>query len=353
MTDHASEQHIELVIPDDDLVLPFEAERADVFGRLVRLGPTVDAILTRHDYADPVSDLLGQAVVLTALLGASLKSEGKFILQASTDGPVDLLVADYEVPGRLRGYARFSPERVAAASIGEDGQAELLGKGHLAMTIDRGADTERYQGVVPLDGGKGQRSSVRDTLEEMGIERVPLIAIAKGPHHGREGREVFHFPDGREKTLPVNSPLLFYLQTLCDEVHRYAIGAHRAKRSRAITASPLDEIPGIGPSRKRALLLHFGTAGKVRAAALDDLKRAPGISAGVAQQVVPVGYGRVQRLTYAAEDLHNLVYAPPAPFPRAVLYHGCLYPHVFSLVGAPGRLMSEPTHGHDLPLNIG
>jgi excinuclease ABC subunit C len=139
--------------------------------------------------------------------------------------------------------------------------------------------------LVLIDGGKGQMSSVRDTLEEMGIEHVPLIAIAKGPHHGREGREVFHFPDGREKTLPVNSPLLFYLQTLRDEVHRYAIGAHRAKRSRAITASPLDEIPGIGPSRKRALLLHFGTAGKVRAAALDDLKRAPGISEGVAQQI--------------------------------------------------------------------
>ena len=139
--------------------------------------------------------------------------------------------------------------------------------------------------LVLIDGGKGQMSSVRDTLEEMGIERVPLIAIAKGPHHGREGREVFHFPDGREKTLPVNSPLLFYLQTLRDEVHRYAIGAHRAKRSRAITASPLDEIPGIGPARKRALLLHFGTAGKVRAAALEDLQRAPGISKGVARQI--------------------------------------------------------------------
>ena len=139
--------------------------------------------------------------------------------------------------------------------------------------------------LVLIDGGKGQMSSVRVTLEEMGIERVPLIAIAKGPHHGREGREVFHFPDGREKTLPVNSPLLFYLQTLRDEVHRYAIGAHRAKRSRAITASPLDEIPGIGPARKRALLLHFGTAGKVRAAALEDLQRAPGISEGVARQI--------------------------------------------------------------------
>jgi excinuclease ABC subunit C len=150
-------------------------------------------------------------------------------------------------------------------------------------------DPEREQGTWPdlvlIDGGKGQMSSVRDALEELGIEDVPLIAIAKGPHHGREGREVFHFPDGREKTLPVNSPLLFYLQTLRDEVHRFAIGAHRAKRSRAITASPLDEIPGIGPGRKRALLLHFGTAGKVRAAALDDLKRTPGISEGVAQKI--------------------------------------------------------------------
>ncbi|MCZ8172675.1 MAG: helix-hairpin-helix domain-containing protein, partial [Brevundimonas sp.] len=110
-------------------------------------------------------------------------------------------------------------------------------------------------------------------------------AIAKGPHHGREGREVFHFPDGREKMLPENSPLLFHLQRLRDEVHRFAIGAHREKRSRAITASPLDEIPGIGPARKRALLLHFGTASKVRAAALEDLQRAPGVSAAVAQTV--------------------------------------------------------------------
>ncbi len=139
--------------------------------------------------------------------------------------------------------------------------------------------------LVLIDGGKGQMSAVRDTLEELGIEDVPLIAIAKGPHHGREGREVFHFPDGREKMLPVNSPLLFHLQRLRDEVHRYVIGVHRAKRSRAITASPLDEIPGIGPARKRALLLHFGTAGKVRAASLEDLQRAPGVSEGVAQAV--------------------------------------------------------------------
>ena len=154
-----------------------------------------------------------------------------------------------------------------------------------AMEEDPDRESGLWPDLVLIDGGKGQMSSVRDTLEELGIEEVPLIAIAKGPHHGREGREVFHFPDGREKMLPVNSPLLFYLQRLRDEVHRFAIGAHRAKRSRAITASPLDEIPGIGPARKRALLLHFGTAGKVRAAALDDLKRVPGVSAAVAQQI--------------------------------------------------------------------
>ena len=154
-----------------------------------------------------------------------------------------------------------------------------------ALEEDPDRDGDPWPDHVLIDGGKGQMSSVRDTLEELGIEDVPLIAVAKGPHHGREGREVFHFPDGREKTLPTNSPVLFYLQRLRDEAHRFVIGAHRAKRSRAITASPLDEIPGIGPARKRALLLHFGTAGKVRAAALDDLKRAPGVSAAVAQAV--------------------------------------------------------------------
>ncbi|WP_374280158.1 excinuclease ABC subunit UvrC [Novosphingobium sp.] len=154
-----------------------------------------------------------------------------------------------------------------------------------AADEDPDRDGGQWPDLVLIDGGKGQMSAARDTLEEMGIEDVPLIAIAKGPHHGREGREVFHFPDGREKMLPVNSPLLFHLQRLRDEVHRFAIGAHRDKRSRAITASPLDEIPGIGPARKRALLLHFGTASRVRAAALEDLQRAPGVSAAVAQAV--------------------------------------------------------------------
>ena len=169
---------------------------------------------------------------------------------------------------------------------------EVMGRRFARLLSEDGAqneDPERDGGTWPdlvlIDGGKGQMSAVKDALEELGIEDVPLIAIAKGPHHGRDGREVFHFPDGREKMLPENSPLLFHLQRLRDEVHRFAIGAHRDKRSRAITASPLDEIAGIGPARKRALLLHFGTASKVRAAGLEDLQRAQGVSAAVAQVV--------------------------------------------------------------------
>ena len=95
-SESSSQERIELVIPADDLILPFQADQADVVGRLVKLGPVVDTILSRHDYLEPVSQLLGEAVALTALLGAALKFEGKFILQASTDGPVDLLVAEIE-----------------------------------------------------------------------------------------------------------------------------------------------------------------------------------------------------------------------------------------------------------------
>ena len=154
-----------------------------------------------------------------------------------------------------------------------------------AQEEDPDRDKGDWPDLVLIDGGKGQMSTVKAALEEIGVEDVPLIAIAKGPHHGRDGREVFHFPDGREIMLPVNAPVLYYLQRLRDEVHRYAIGAHRTKRAKAITASPLDDVPGIGPSRKKALLLHFGTARAVRSASLEDLQMAPGVSAAVAQTV--------------------------------------------------------------------
>lgn len=179
MSDPEFAQAVEFSIPSDDLVLPFQAEQADVLGRLVKLGPTVDTILSRHAYPEPVSRLLGEAVALTALLGASLKSDGKLILQATTDGPVDLLVADYQVPGELRGYARFDTERLAA--LDEDDDAALLGHGHLAMTIDRGQDTERYQGVVPLEGES--LTEAADTYFRQSEQLPTFIRLAVARHY--------------------------------------------------------------------------------------------------------------------------------------------------------------------------
>jgi len=161
-----------------------------------------------------------------------------------------------------------------------------------AQAEDPDRDAGDWPDLVLIDGGRGQLNAAKGVLEDMGIEDVCLVGVAKGPHHGREGREVFHLMDGRELTLPVNSPVLFYLQRLRDEVHRFAIGAHRAKRAKAIGASPLDEVPGIGPARKKALLMHFGTARSVRGASLDDLKKAPGVSAAVAQQVYDFYHSR-------------------------------------------------------------
>lgn len=157
-------------------------------------------------------------------------------------------------------------------------------------------DPDRDKGVWPdlvlIDGGKGQLSAARAVLEELGIEDVCMVGVAKGPHHGREGREVFHLMDGSERMLPTNSPALFHIQKLRDEVHRFAIGAHRAKRAKAIGASPLDDVPGIGPARKKALLMHFGTARAVRDASLEDLRKAPGVSAAVAQQLYDFYHSR-------------------------------------------------------------
>lgn len=156
-------------------------------------------------------------------------------------------------------------------------------------------DPDREKGdwpdLVLIDGGKGQLSAARLMLEEMGVEDVPLVGVAKGPFHGRDGREIFHLPDGREISLPVNDPVLFYIQRLRDEAHRFAIGAHRNKRSKAITTSSLDEVPGIGPARKKALLMHFGTAKAVKDARLEDLLRAPGVSDKVAQTVYDYFHG--------------------------------------------------------------
>ena len=134
----------------DDRVTPFAVEALDLRGRLVRLGPTVDAILGHYDYPPQVARLLGEAVALAALLGSILESHGRFQLQTRSDGPVDMLVVDYDAPGKLRGFARFDAARLA--DVTDPAPAALLGRGHLALTIEREEDAARYQGVVPLEG---------------------------------------------------------------------------------------------------------------------------------------------------------------------------------------------------------
>jgi molecular chaperone Hsp33 len=143
------------LIPLDDLAAPFQVEQQPVRGRLVRMGASIHEILTRHDYPPAVANLLGETCALAALVGASLKFEGRLIVQAQGDGPVSYVVADYDTEGALRGYCRYDPERLAALATDgfrAIGAKALLGEGVFIMTIDQGPDTERYQGVTPIEG---------------------------------------------------------------------------------------------------------------------------------------------------------------------------------------------------------
>src|SRR3954454_17606360 len=169
-------------IPVDDAVLPYEVAALDLRGRLTRLGPALDDVLAKHDYPPAVGKLLGEAIVLTTLLGTALKFDGRFILQTQTDGPVSFLIVDFQAPDRLRAYARFDAKRLKE---GQDSGA-LLGKGHLAMTIDQGPDMSRYQGMVALDGG-----NLEDAAHEYFLrsEQIPTrVRLAVGEEwRGGEG----------------------------------------------------------------------------------------------------------------------------------------------------------------------
>jgi molecular chaperone Hsp33 len=193
----------------DDHVIPFQVEPLDVRGRIVQLGPALNAILDRHDYPEPVSRLLAETLVLTVLLGASLKFEGKFIVQTRSDGPVDMLVTDFTTPGSLRAYARFDEERLAASvASGEASPEDLLGAGVLALTIDQGAHTQRYQGIVELDGRSlddiarayFRQSEQIPTEVRLAVAKV-VVPGANGPRESwRAGGILLQFlPDAPER----------------------------------------------------------------------------------------------------------------------------------------------------------
>jgi excinuclease ABC subunit C len=149
-------------------------------------------------------------------------------------------------------------------------------------------DPERERGMWPdlvlIDGGRGQLSAAQVVFAEMGIGDLPLAAIAKGPDRNA-GRERFFVPGRPSFSLEPRDPVLYFLQRLRDEAHRFAIGAHRTRRAKAIRGSPLDEIPGIGARRKQALLHHFGSARAVARAGIAEIERVAGISKAVAKKV--------------------------------------------------------------------
>jgi molecular chaperone Hsp33 len=145
---------------EDDVIVPFTVSSLDVRGRTGQFGDAINAILTRHDYPAPVAQLLAQALALTALLGSSLKFDGKFIMQTQTNGPVSLLVADLRANGALRGYARFDAAYFAANPSLKMTPPELLGTGILAFTVDQGEYMQRYQGMVQLNGQSLEEAAV-------------------------------------------------------------------------------------------------------------------------------------------------------------------------------------------------
>ncbi|MBB4075988.1 molecular chaperone Hsp33 [Bartonella fuyuanensis] len=175
---------------EDDTVIPFQVEKLDIRGRVVQIGETLNCILTRHQYPEPVSYLLAEALLLTVLLGTSFKFTGKFILQTNSDGAVDMVVCDFSPPSSLRGYARFDKEQLKQAINNDQTSSEtLLGKGTLAFTIDQGPHMQPYQGIVPLDGSNLQEAA-RTYFDQS--EQIPTdirLAVARLINHDQQEKQ--------------------------------------------------------------------------------------------------------------------------------------------------------------------
>lgn len=175
----SEDQTVDHLMRLDDAVLPFQVDALDIRGRVVRLGTVLDGVLAHHAYPAPVKRVIGEAVALTVLLGTALKFEGRFILQTKSDGTVDMVVVDFVAPDKVRAYARFDAEALAEAERRKQADpASLLGRGHLAMTIDQGLSANRYQGVVALDGS-GLEAAAHQYFQQS--EQIPTkVRLAVG-----------------------------------------------------------------------------------------------------------------------------------------------------------------------------
>jgi len=189
MSDGPAQLSVAVSESGDDLVLPFQIVRSGAMGRLVRLGASVDAILSRHNYPAPVSETLGEALALTSMLGVALKFEGRLTLQAKTDGALDLLVADFDAPGRLRGYASFDASRIGTltAANGSAAREGMLGTGHLAMTIDQGPEMDRYQGIVALNGERLDTAALTYFRQSEQLPTFLRLSVARHYVAGENG----------------------------------------------------------------------------------------------------------------------------------------------------------------------
>ncbi|MGI9401067.1 MAG: Hsp33 family molecular chaperone [Rhizobiaceae bacterium] len=177
----------------DDRVVPFQVSPLDIRGRAIQLGPMLNSILDRHAYPAPVASLLGESIVLTVLLGTSLKFEGKFIFQTQSEGPVSLLVVDYRTPGAVRAHARYDKDLVKAAiEAGDTSPQALLGNGTLAMTIDQGHHTQRYQGIVELNGISLEEAAMQYFRQSEQIPTIVRLAAAEIATPGDEGKGFNH-----------------------------------------------------------------------------------------------------------------------------------------------------------------
>jgi molecular chaperone Hsp33 len=168
----------------DDLVQPFQIEPFALRGRLVRLGPAIDSILTRHAYPAPVAAMLGEAIALAVALAGALKYEGVFTLQTKGDGPIKLMVADVTTAGAIRGYAQFDAARLEAGAATLAPVPRLLGAGYLALTVDQGEHTERYQGIVELVGGTLAECVHHYFRQSEQVEAALKVAVAQLPDAG-------------------------------------------------------------------------------------------------------------------------------------------------------------------------
>lgn len=181
-------------------------------------------------------------------------------------------------------YRRFNMKGDDAATDDDFAMMAAMLRRRLSRLVKESEQGAPVPDLILIDGGKGQLSKVLEVAEELGVTAIPIAAIAKGPERDA-GREAFYLPGGAPFKLPQNDPVLYYLQRLRDEAHRFAIGGHRAKRKKALTDNPLDGVPGVGPARKKALLAHFGSAKSVRNAALADLEAVEGVSKAMAKRI--------------------------------------------------------------------